>query len=243
MTDKDSKLSMLGGTWTFTPDSDLDLTKVKVPGVDPDDDYLSFGYWVKKSVDDGKTTIGVNTYFNGGMMYSFDNARRITLEGSADYAGPASGKYVKKTFGSNGVGVPTSFGIFNAEVDLTARFGGDELGTAANYEIDGTVQNFKDSASGNEIDSMWGLELEDAGFASGETEGSGATEMFQGMTKSMNKDLAGGDGQWQGQFFGPAVDNPTDNNPIMPSSVAGEFNGHFINGHVIGAFGAMKQDE
>ena len=165
MTDKDSKLSMLGGTWTFTPDSDLDLTKVMVPGVDPDDDYLSFGYWVKKTEDDGKTTIGVNTYFNGGTMYSFTNATTDTdLEGSADYAGPASGKYVKKTFGSNGVGVPTSFGIFKA-AELTARFGGAELGTAANYEIDGTVENFRDSASGNEIDSMWGLELEDAGFA------------------------------------------------------------------------------
>ena len=39
---------------------------------------------------------------------------------------------------------------------------------------------------------------------------------------------------------------PTDagGDPIMrQGSVAGEFNGHFINGHVIGAFGAMKQDE
>ena len=28
-----------------------------------------------------------------------------------------------------------------------------------------------------------------------------------------------------------------------PSGVAGEFNGHFTNGHVIGAFGATVQEE
>ena len=85
------------------------------------------------------------------------------------------------------------------------------------------------------IDGKWTVELMKAGFASGATGLDGDT--FSGATT--------GDGQWQGRFIGTfgtdADDTPAVGTP--PSGVAGEFNGHFTNGHVIGAFGATMQEE
>ena len=45
-------------------------------------------------------------------------------------------------------------------------------------------------------------------------------------------------GAWRGGFFGnPAVPGAD----TYPGSVSGEFNANFANGHVSGAFGAVKQ--
>ena len=151
---------------------------------------------------------------------------------------------MKKTFdsGANDF-VPTSSGQFTAAANLMARFGGNEFGSDSDFEIDGTVNDFRDS-DGNMIDSMWSVELEDASFddvttfASTTTTGTGSTP-----------------GQWNGQFFGnprnadgTAMTNNADTllAENAPTGVAGEFNAHFSPGggqdpgHVIGAFGAKR---
>ena len=51
-----------------------------------------------------------------------------------------------------------------------------------------------------------------------------------------------GNEDWQGRFFGTAGTGGAATT-TLPTGVAGEFTGHFVNGHVIGAFGATKQDD
>ena len=53
---------------------------------------------------------------------------------------------------------------------------------------------------------------------------------------------------WTAKFFGPQVANDTtttvDESKIdQPTGVAGEFNAHFSNGHVAGAYGAAIVEE
>ena len=49
-------------------------------------------------------------------------------------------------------------------------------------------------------------------------------------------------GSWNGQFYGPQTTGANAASGY-PSGAAGEFTGHFEDGHVIGAFGAERQDE
>ena len=64
------------------------------------------------------------------------------------------------------------------------------------------------------------------------------TNTFSGATT--------GDGVWSGGIFGPTTDDDSATTEVdeaesgYPSGVAGEFTGHFDNGHVLGAFGATK---
>ena len=77
------------------------------------------------------------------------------------------------------------------------------------------------------------------------------TNVFEGATSGGSDTDAG---EWRGTFYGP-TSQPTGveddlgtndiNESIMavkPSGVAGEFLGHFSNGHAIGAFGATPPD-
>ena len=110
--------------------------------------------------------------------------------------------------------------------------GGGDVATNLQHSISGTVMNFMHG--GQMIDSKWMVELDRAMFGANCGSATPACDdtdnIFKGTTNT-------GVGQWQGQFIGPAADD------AMPSGVAGEFNGHFTNGHVIGAFGATMQEE
>jgi hypothetical protein len=232
---KDGNLAYLDGTWTFTPKK----ATGKVAGVDPDADFMQFGYWVDATTDDeGDTTYGVSTFASGADVFSISAAQQLT--GSAKYKGPAGGLYVLKT-GPVENAVPTSSGRFTATANLTANFGQsatESIAPNALMSVSGTVTNFMDM-SGDMIDSKWTTNLMKAGFAAsgtnslanppGETDRSNAGEMFFGVT--------GGEGEWRGQFYGDSAGT------AMPSGVAGQFNDHFVNGHVIGGFGATKVAE
>ena len=245
-TDKDGMLANLGGTWTFTPDK---VEDIKVRDVVADPDYLSFGYWVQATEKDGETTYGVSTFYGGkqefvGSQGTLDDSM-AALEGSATYKGPATGMFVLKTFtlgdDNRPVATPSSSGQFTADAALTANFGGDQFGHESNYEIDGTVSNFRDG-SGGMIDENWEVELMDAEFAlvGQDNPSSGFSTTFDAKTSTGKGSTAG---QWNGGFFGDPAADPTDDVDMTddyPNSVAGEFNGHFDNGHVIGAFGATQ---
>ena len=43
-----------------------------------DTDYLTFGYWVQKEVDDDETTIGVSTFASGTVLTADYIAALIT---------------------------------------------------------------------------------------------------------------------------------------------------------------------
>jgi hypothetical protein len=236
-------LADVTGTVTFTPtklgDGD---DPYSVAGVTPDMDFLAFGFWLQgEEQDDGSVKYGVNP-FASGMPFATVSG----LTGKATYAGPATGLFVRKTFMSDGTAVPTSAGQFTAATELTAYFGQrpvsdtDNTGTIAPNllnKISGTVGSFMDD-SGSMIDAAWMVELKPLTIA-----GSDITAAADGNTTT-------GGGEWTASFYGNPVDNmgvavgtddtmtPVDDR--APTSVAGEFNGHFPNGHVIGAFGATR---
>ncbi len=239
-TDSDGEVdAFTTGTWTFTPTKAG--AEMMVKGVIPDADFLTFGYWLQATEDDeGETDYGVRTFATGGTLYTLGNAQASGVQGTATYAGPATGLYVKKTFSDRGVGTPSASGQFTGDASLTAYFSGGDVTPNNSLSINGEVTNFRDG-QGNIIDHMWTVELMKAGFAASGTNATKAdlpNNTFGGDTT--------GNGEWQGQFFGMFVedtDTTTDGNQSsFPTGVAGEFNGHFSNGHVIGAFGAT-QDE
>lgn len=234
-------------TVTFVPASGA-----MVPA--PDTDYLTFGYWVQTSTDmeDEATTMIAPFATGKGTVYSADNATTyaatITSGStvSATYTGPATGMFVHKTdVDGDGKGlVPTSSGQFTAEANLTANFTNStdgDLGTNYQNAIHGKVSNFMNSSTGQMIEG-WELTLDPAKFAGNDTtfDANARGGFTFGNTTSGGKDAPAGG--WRGSFYGPstAADGTT---AIQPGSVAGEFLGHFANGHAVGAFGATKTKE
>ena len=63
----------------------------------------------------------------------------------------------------------------------------------------------------------------------------GTDDNFTGATSA----VPAAAGTWNGTFFGNA-DTTDDADEQYPTAVAGEFDGHFRNGHVAGAFGATR---
>ena len=249
--DDDGRLSITGGPLTFTPSTTTNDTEDvhMVKGVTKDTDYVSFGYWVQTSTkSDGSTVYGVNTFAGGLLPFGTDpdignNPAIMALEGSATYEGSATGMYARKALAidDNGtvVGTPDAAGQFVADVELMANFGvSQKVSQNDAFDISGTASNFQD-VDGNVIDSGWTLDLNAASFGEEATIGTvtEASNRFSGTTGK-----GGTMGQWRGQFFGmPGTGDAASS--THPSSVAGEFTGHFDDGHVIGAFGATSQDE
>lgn len=240
--DTDGMLTALSPGWTFVPTS----TDVEVQNVIRDTDFLTFGYWLQATEqDDGSTKYGVNTFYTGAQIFtglastSADSTVITEVRGTAEYSGKATGMYARKTFDTKGVGTPTSSGQFTADANLMAYFGVDNNVAAIKHNtISGTVSNFKDD-SGSMIDDAWTVELDKAVITTDAT--NGATIGLASTT---------GGGEWQGAFYGNPMgaDGTVTNNNLdtpaaenAPTSVAGEFNAHFSNGHVIGAFGATKE--
>ena len=240
----------LGAGWTFSPTLTGDTPSARGRSlaalrVDvPDRDYLHWGYWVNSSTnDDDKPVYKISAFFGGTVETPIASAQSADLHGSAKYSGPATGAYVRKEFDDGGDPEHIWHGKFTASASLTAYFGGGDVAANKQHTIDGEVTGFMD-ADGNAIDDTWSVTLKSTPFDS--TDGSFDTRnanIFNGETEG-DKGMAG---NWQGQFFGEVV-NDTDtvedgNQSQLPSGVAGQFNGHFVNGHVLGGFGAQQDKE
>ena len=235
-------LQVTSGTLTFQPTATTDDTDDvhMIAGAIQDDDYLSFGYWVQTQGTGNDMKYGVNTFAGGSMPYGEEQddgtITAVTLNGTATYEGPATGLYAYKTPSIEDGAVvytPSASGQFVADTSLMAYFGnasgaGDSVAAEDSFTISGTVENFQD-AEGNQIADGWMVNLNSADLGDN---GTGLTSnTFAGTT---GEGAMGG--QWRGKFFGSVGDE------VMPTGVAGEFTGHFDNGHVIGAFGATKKD-
>ena len=217
------------GSMTFVPDSyDPDTTFAQY--VNKDTDYTQFGYWTEKTKKQREDTYehDIET-FHGGMMGAA--LALAGLEGTANYYGAAAGVYVKKD-GADDSLVVTS-GEFTAVAELTARFGGNKIAVDDDFEVEGTISGFMDGSmdlgfanlSLGGKDAMGGADIDqnNGSFAGGETDGGGTS------------------GRWAGQFYGNA-ETAIDADDSYPMNVSGEFNGHFVNGRVAGAFGAEYDD-
>ncbi len=254
-TDSDGNLDQLVGVWTFTPAAGDHF----VTGGSHDNDYLAFGYWLQSAGEGDATTYKVGTFANGSMPFGGDAvaAAVSALTGTATYTGSAIGMFVMKTDidGDNKGPVATGSGEFTANTTLTAIFGGNtDTNNRDKFTISGMVNNFVlTNSDDTTIDNDWSLNLKSAPFADRVyDQGTGAVNAaptahrntFSGATSGMEK---GTDGRWAGMFYGPSPDTNLDDAGIQygatnyPGGVAGEFIGHFEDGHAIGAFGATKQ--
>ena len=232
------------GGLTFAPTipSGKTLVDVMVKNVDADKDYLHFGYWMQ-SVEqrDGSMRHDIRTFSGGAMLYNAGqgiDAAAMLGAPTATYTGPAAGRYVKKSGFDPSGNNPTMVmdGTFTADAELIATFGaGTSVPAADHFTVKGDISNFMDGST----DLGWTLDLKRS--ASIETQST-----FIGVTSGGGKE-----GEWNGTLYGDAAltyDHDYDNGTpgataevtYGPTGIAGQFNGHFTNGHVAGAFGATR---
>ena len=255
VTDSDGNLNSLTGAWTFTPAAGTHFVENGIY----DNDYLAFGYWLQTTGEGDDAAYKVGTFASGSMPFGGDSpaAAVAALKGSATYTGSATGMFVMKTDidGDNKGPVETGSGEFTADTTLTAIFGGtSDTDNRDKFTISGMVHNFAlMNSDDTTIDNDWSLNLQSAPFATrtynsetGEVDAAPTTHVntFRGSTSGMEKGTAG---SWTGTFYGPSPDIDPDAGGNQygarnyPGGVAGEFIGHFENGHAVGAFGATKK--
>jgi len=215
----------------------------------PDSDYTHFGFWKRDDEQRDETyTHSIETFHGGAGSVSDDDpsnpyasgSRDLhVVEGTADYYGAAAGVYVKKD-GTGDEQVVTD-GTFTADAMLKAYFGGSAIAADDQFMVSGTISDFTDGSK----DLGFGeLTLEKASFNSSANNpvSSSVTENIRGGETNGG----GTSGNWIGTFFGDAGTKTTTgadaHKDDYPLNVSGEFNGHFSNGHVAGAFGAQYDD-
>ena len=245
------------GSLTFNPDRrivvDVEGTEddpTLVEGVIPDADYLVFGYWLEATTRNGQETYQLSPYSTGSLGYGdTGNAVTGTVQGMAEYEGPATGRYLKKTLTTEGGAVtggpPFSTGQFTATANLKAYFGGTGVAARDANTISGTVSGFMDGDTS--INDGWTLKLNkslistSAAWDLADT-GNADTQTLTSQGTTSGNDRHGG--AWSATFHGstmvPTSGDDTTNS-MQPGSIAGTFNGHFQDGHVAGAFGATKE--
>jgi hypothetical protein len=228
-------LTNLAGTWAFRPD---DYTS-EIAGVSPDSEYAYFGFWLEVTEDeDGKETFGIRGVAGGGgVAYTDIQISATDLMGKATFSGDATGKYMAKKLTPYGQIADAVSGQFIADVEMTAVFGDvqDELLGDQN-KVWGTVDNFRDPVEADSAalmsrmaadgtDASWSVDLNRANISSTGLDDHAGDDSFFGGTTT-------GDGSWTAQFFGG------EDKTKMPGHVAGTFDAHFSNGHVVGGFAA-----
>ena len=241
--DEDGNLDGLGGSWTFTPSGTNmngsatadEVTALMVQGVIPDPDFMMLGYWLQATTNaKGETSYAMRPFTRGNR----DFGDVANVDGTATYAGPATGLYMRKVFsvsddGSSTTVTPVASGQFTAMAMLTATFDqttDNDIAPNMFNTITGSISDFRDM-DGNEIDAMWTVML------------------TKGVITPADGTFAGeatGSGAFSGLFHGAALtDDATttdvDESTFAPISASGTFDGHFENGHVRGAFAADRQ--
>ena len=240
-------ITVTAGTLTFEPNADTPtaVSALKAKGVVPDAAYTHFGYWMRSTSlrDDTKEHV-VETFSGGTGLLSGETASDLTtgtiaaVVGTASYYGRAAGVYVKKD--GAGDSLMVSHGTFTADAELNANFGGTAIAQDDQFMVRGTISDFMDGST-------------DLGFADLALNKAGVSQAPDAAATpaipragQFSGETDGGEtsGNWSGQFFGNANPTPTGGTPDLtddyPTDVSGEFNGHFVNGHVAGAFGAER---
>lgn len=213
--------------WVFTPDRGATSDQ-------PDYDYLSYGFWLKRTTDkDGVLTYNeVETFARSSRALSGDVS---SVTGTATYSGGATGVYVHSVVNPDGSEASATSGHFMADAELTASFAQtvDDTTTPNVNEagqippnmlntLTGTIDNFR--LSGHDQGPGWSVALE------------GDITPGTGLVTGGTAKGGGTDATFNAAFHGSTGADST----TQPSSVVGEFNANFSNGSVAGAFGATK---
>ncbi len=228
-TDAKGKLEALTpGDWEFTPDAGETVSVA-------DNDFMHYGFWIKKSTKDGVTTYDEVQTFAGHSKPRTTNYAQV-VDGSAKYEGGAHGVYTYNTFNADSSVDARSAGTFTADVALTAYFGAQSSVAADKHnKLEGTVSNFE--LSGGEPN-KWELTLR----SSAEANISNSARFTDGVASVKGQADAA---SWSASFHGDgaAVDGNNTGTVAPPPAVVGEFNGNFANGSVAGAYGATYQKD
>ena len=242
--DADNWYAATGLTFTPTLGTGQELAdiEVEVTTTTKDADYVRFGYWMTTMVRAGKTSQVIDA-FADAMGYGALASDVSNLTGKATYTGGAAGIYVHKAGADDSLVV--SDGEFVAAADLTAQFGvGDgSVAAADQWAVTGTVSGFQSTTGDHDL-SDWTLMLKKADLGT-RVEDTGIATATNADFVGFTGDTSGGtgttEGEWSATFFGGApADGDTTVTDDYPTAAIGEFNGHFSNGHVAGAFGVEK---
>ena len=141
---------------------------------------------------------------------------------SATYTGMAVGRSVHKTADSDLMVTDIQSGRFTARVTLNAAFaaGGSTLG--------GMIDKFVGTDNPDAVDRDWKVTLNAATTTDG---------TVSGVT-----DASGQDGAWTGTSYGTGgFSDDTAAGGKRPTGIYGNFNAHFTDGHVAGAYATRRQ--
>ena len=233
-------LTAMSANWIFTPDAGA-TSDVQ------DAQYLSYGFWLKRTTDDDSVTYNeVETF---AMAHGYGDAATTAadigeIDGTATYSGNSVGVYMMTDDGG------ATSGHFMADVMLNASFGGGNVTANSQFTIGGTVTDFV--LSGGEAND-WAVSLGLADFsgrAAGDAPGMSApgTSYKNSFSGVATGDSTAAAGTWNGTFWGLAgddVDHDSDAttdaiDDVAPGAVIGEFNASFTDGIVAGGYGAER---
>ncbi len=222
--------------WTFTPDTGA-MVAVE------DDDYLRFGWWVRKDRD-GATHASA-FYGRQGDPHEDGNTGGQSdgsmLPGSAKYNGKAVGKFAIRH------GDTANAGHFTADAEIIAKFGSTTAATTTTNGLTGTIDKFQ---LNDGTDPGWSVSLKRAGWNGTDNKyelSVGTTAARENLaTKasgtavewSIDDSAAPAQtGQWEAQLFDEKADDGTN----APTTVVGKFEAGFGDTHkMVGAFGATQ---
>ena len=196
---------VLDGTWTFRTSK---TSRVNVP----DEEFMHFGWWRKKTNETGAFTYGPISGVGGSAV---SGNGFTTLEGSATYEGPAIGQYAIY----QPLGTQSNHGAFKA----TARF-------TANFD----TERLSGSVSGFDVSSGWSLTLQETSMANG--------TVSQGdVSWTIDGNIQDG-GNWNGAFHSeidPYMDHIPDGLAGEFNAAYGDTDNPV--GRLVGAFGTHKK--
>ena len=227
------------GSWYFTPTDPMQIYKKASDDADAnyveDNMFATFGHWLTVGSEGAR----VHTYaYSGGnttgLAFNVDQASKNPdlKSDTATYSGNAAGRSVHKTFDPNGKMTDIQSGRFTANVMLTAKFG-------LNPMLGGTIDGFEGTDNPMAVDPSWEVTLKDTAVA--------ATGMLNnddslnvGMTVGMTGDDPGQAGDWSANAYGREPTTGADAMSFRPTGIFGDFNAHFKDGHVAGAYATRK---
>ena len=169
-----------------------------------DTDFLSFGYWRDRTIDETTHTtthVGYLSFADGTLPYTNVLSG---LQGTATYTGVAQVHYIKNFDQTTSVPDPYAYtGSVRADIALEATF--DDP-----FTVTGTIDNVRSTYATEN----WVLTLDAdiGGTADGHL-------LFSGTTTGN-----GSAGTWRGAFYGPSTD--TAGTQVLPNGTTGVFNGY-----------------
>ena len=206
----------LGAGWTFDPDAGEMAST-------PDAEYARFGWWWRVNTDG---TYQVDVFHGSSYATAVVQETYETLTGSADYEGPAVGKFaINSQFPGPGT---IGAGHFSATATLSADFEKDT--------VRGSIQDFI-LADVHEVDWEIALNVSTAEDAEGTAIRADASDFTGPAVWTVDGvKSAGAAGSWSGDFHNEGKDD-------VPTTLTGEFGATYGDsvGHIIGAFGASRQ--